>query len=118
MLYRPKSMQELRTPVKLQKPTGNSKVNGVTRYTYESLETADVIFTNWKTYGGTENVVNGIVSIIDTASITTRYRPDIKANCRLVREDGAVYEIVSEPENIDMANRYLQLKCQRVKGGV
>lgn len=116
MSYKPKAINELRTAVQLLIPTGSSKVNGVTRYTYPA--TGDVIFVNWKTYGGTEQTVNGVHSILDTADITARYRPDIKANCRLLREDGAIYEIISEPENCDLNNKYCEFKVERVKGGV
>lgn len=115
MIYRPKDINELRTPVKLLIPTGTEKVNGVTRYTYP--DDGDVIFVNWKSYGGTEQTVNGVYSILDTANITTWYRPDIAANCRLLREDGAIYKIISEPENIEMQNRILTFKVERVKGG-
>ena len=40
------------------------------------------------------------------------------AKSRLVREDGAVYEVISEPDNIEMQNVFVQFKVQRVKGGV
>lgn len=115
MLYRPKSMDELRTPVQLLIPTGNGKYNGVTRSTYPT--SGEVIFCNWKSYGGTETTVNGLVSILDTANVVTWYRPDVKANCRLMLEDGRIYEIISEPEDVEMQHRYLAFKVQRVKGG-
>ena len=116
MSYKPRTINELRTPVQLLIPSANSKVNGVSRATYPS--TGDVIFVNWKTYGGTEQTVNGVYSVIDTADITTRYRPDIAVNCRLLREDGKIYQIISEPENTDLNNRYLEFKVERVKGGL
>ena len=105
----------MRTPVKLLIPTGTERYNGVNRCTYPA--DGDVIFVNWKSYGGTETTVNGVYSILDTALITTWYRPDIAANCRLLREDGAAYEIMNEPENIEMQNVFLTFKVQRVKGG-
>lgn len=115
MSYKPKTINELHTPVKLLIPTGTTKVNGVTRQQYP--DDGDVIFVNWKTYGGTEQTVNGVYSVLDTANITTRYRPDIKANCRLLREDGAIYQIISEPENTDLNNKYCEFKVECVKGG-
>lgn len=115
MGYKPKAIDELRTPVKLLIPNGETKVNGVRRPQYPA--DGDVIFVNWKSFGGTETTVNGVYSIMDTAHITTRYRPDIQANCRLLREDGAIYEIISEPENTEMNNKYCEFKVQRVKGG-
>ena len=114
MGYKPKAINELRTPVKLLIPT-YTKYNGVSRATYPA--DGDIIFVNWKSYGGTETTVNGVYSILDTAHITTRYRPDITADCRLLREDGEIYEIISEPENTELNNKFCEFKVQRVKGG-
>ena len=116
MSYKPKTINELRTPVQLLIPSATSKVNGVNTHTYPA--TGDVIFVNWKTFGGTEQTVNGLYSVIDTSDITTRYRPDIAVKCRLLREDGKIYEVISEPENCDMAYKYLEFKVERVKGGL
>lgn len=116
MLYHPRAAKEFRTPVKLLIPTGSGKYNGVVRMTYP--EDGDVIFVNWKSYGGTENSVNGVYSILDTATITTWYRPDITANCRILTESGKVYDIISEPEDIENAHITVQFKVQRVKGGI
>lgn len=113
-MFRPKEIDELRTPVKLLVPTYSTK-NGVATKAYP--DDGDLIFVNWKTYGGTETTVNGVYSILDTANVTTWYRPDIAANCRLLRQDGKVYEIISEPENIDLGNRFCTFKVERVKGG-
>ena len=113
-MYRPKAIDELKTPVKLLIPM-YGMYNGVSTKTYPV--DGDLIFVNWKTYGGTETTVNGVFSIIDTATITTWYRPDIQAKCRLLREDGKIYEIVSEPENTDMNNRFCEFRVERVKGG-
>lgn len=116
MIFKAKSTYEMRTPVTLLNPNASTKYNGVNRQTYPA--TGETIFVNWKSYGGTETTVNGVYSIIDTAVITTWYRADIKAKSRLVREDGAVYEVISEPDNIEMQNVFVQFKVQRVKGGV
>lgn len=115
MIYNTKNAQEMRTPVKLLIPTGTEKYNGVSRPVYPA--DGDVIFVNWKSYGGTETSVNGVYSIIDTAVITTWYRPDIASNCRLLREDGAIYSIIGEPENIEQQNQICTFKVERVKGG-
>lgn len=115
MTYRPKNADEFRTPVKLLIPTGTTTYNGVKRPTYP--DDGDIIFVNWKSYGGTETTVNGVWSILDTAVVTTWYRPDITADCRLLREDGAIYVIKSEPENVELQSVYLTFKVERVKGG-
>ena len=76
-----------------------------------------MFFGSFKTYGGTERDVNGVYSIEDTANIETWYRPDIKANCRIAREDGATYDVIADPQNINMRNQFLKFKVRRVKGG-
>ena len=116
MIYKDKNAQEMRTPVKLLIPTGTEKYNGVRRFVYPT--DGDVIFVNWKAYGGTEATVNGVYSIIDTAIITTWYRPDITSDCRIMREDGAIYRVLAEPENIEQQNMILRFKVERVKGNV
>ena len=75
-------------------------------------------YGSFRTFGGTERNVNGVYSIENTAVIETWFRPDIKANCRVyVPQNGATYEIMGDPENIDMRNQYLKFKVKQVKGG-
>lgn len=94
-------------------------VSGVDKKSFPALSEGIQFFGSFKTYGGTERDVNGIYSIIDTASIETWYRPDIKSNCRIgIPDTGAIYEILNEPENINMRNQYLKFRVKRVKGGV
>lgn len=113
-IYRPDAIDKLRTPVQLLIPTVR-KYNGVSRQTYP--ETGEIIFVNFKSYGGTETTVNGLISILDTADVVTWYRPDIKADCALKLEDGRIYEIISEPEDVEMQHMYCAFKVERVKGG-
>lgn len=112
--YSPKAARLTRTALMLLTPTV-TMYHGTPKFSYP--QAGDVIFVNWKSYGGTEREVDGVYSVIDTAQVTTRYRPDIVPNCRLLRQDGAVYEIKGEPENIDLANRIISFKVERVKGG-
>lgn len=90
------------TPVKAYpKPEEGIRING-----------------SFKTYGGTETEKNGVYGVLDTASVETWHRPDIKADCRVaLLQTGAVYEIVGEPENVDMRGQYMKFKVRRVKGG-
>lgn len=111
--YKPKAAFETRTAVKLLVPTISS-YHGVQEQTYPV--TGCTCFVNWKSYGGTEIIENGVRSILDTATVTMRYRPDVRAGCRFLRTDGAVYEIKGEPENVDMNGLWLVCKVERVKG--
>ena len=113
-MFRPSSSNQMTTAMQLQIPTVTTSY-GVAKKTYTD---GDVVMCNFKTYGGTESLENDILSVIDTAQITCWYRPDIKSDCRLKRlSDGAVFEIVGDPENLEMRNQILYFKVQRVKGG-
>lgn len=102
-------------PVLLLQPIYET-VKGVRKKTYP--ETGELIYCSFKTFGGTESNVNGVYSIVDTANIETWYRPDIKSDCAIkLCDSGAVYEIMNEPENINMRNQYCKFKAKRIKGG-
>lgn len=104
-------------------------VSGVLKKTYPTIKEAlskidsqgkpiNLFFGTFKTYGGTERDVNGVYSIEDTANVETWFRPDIKGDCRIALETGEIYDIIGEPENINMRNQFLKFKVRRVKGGV
>lgn len=104
------------TPAKLLIPSRET-IKGVKKKVYPN--DGDLLFCSFKTYGGTEREVNGVSVIEDTAKIETWYRPDIKSDCAIILVDtGARYEIINEPENINMRNQYLVFKVRRIKGGV
>lgn len=104
-------------PLILLIPT-DGQVKGVQVKTYPDISKGVLFYGTFKTYGGTEKTVNGVFSIEDTAVIQCVYRPDIKSDCRVcVAQTGAVYDIINEPENMNMLNRYLSFKVRRVKGG-
>lgn len=115
-MFTPKETYELRTAVELFSAPTVTTYNGVRTKTYS--KNGEIIFVNWKSYGGTESVNDGIVSILDTATVTTWYRADITSGCILKLADGRAYEVISEPENIEMQNRFVQFRVQRAKGGV
>ena len=78
----------------------------------------DRIYCNFKTYGGTEKEVNGVIAVEDTAVIVTWYRPDITSDCILERLlDGARFEILGEPEDIEQRHMVMRMKVRRIKGG-
>lgn len=104
------------TPFRLLIPKEAKRVKGV--LVKEYTEQKAVIMCNFATYGGTETTADGLLSVEDTASVTTWYRPDIKSDCRIKRlTDNAVFEVIGEPENIEMRNMFLVFRVRRVKGG-
>lgn len=115
-MYRPQEASEMTTPMILLVPTASS-YNGV-NYKASYTEAKDTVFCNFKTYGGTEITVNGVLEVEETALITTWFRPDIKSGCRIKRAaDGAVFEIMGEPEDIEQRHQFLRFKIKRLKGG-
>lgn len=98
-------------------------VSGVLKKTFPTVQQAlqntdNIFYGTFKTYGGTERDENGVYSIIDTATIECYYRPDIKSNCKIARaDDGAIFEIINEPEDINQKHQFLKFKVKRVKGG-
>lgn len=90
-------------------------MKGSTKKVYP--KTGELIYCSFKTYGGTERTRNDLYVIENTANIETWFRPDITSECILATPDDARYEIVNEPENIDMRNQFLKFKIRRIEGG-
>lgn len=114
-----KPPQTFNVEMRLLTPTTN-KISGVFTKTYPQPTDGAQFFGSFRTFGGTEITSNDIYSIMVTAVIDTYYRPDITSNCRVaVNHNGtyAIYDIISEPENIGMQNQFLQFKVERLKGG-
>ena len=113
--YRPQLDNPI--PLVLLIPT-ITKISGVLKKTYPDFEDGELFFGSFKTYGGTERNVNGIYSIEDTATIECWYDPRITSNCRItLANTETIYDIIGEPENINMRNQFLKFKVSRVKGG-
>lgn len=100
-------------PFFLMKPEENV-VKGVRTKVFTKVE--QPFYCSFRSFGGTEKVVNEILSVEDTATVETWYDPQIKSDCN-VEIDGVVYEILGTPENINMRNQWLKFKVRAVKGG-
>ena len=101
-------------PMYLLKPQ-KVKTKGSVKNVYP--DEGEMIFVSFRTFGGTEKVINDTLVVIDTVIIDTWWRPDIKADCLLMSEDGTRYEILGTPENINMRNQKLKFKVRALKGG-
>lgn len=114
-MFKPAKARNMTTPVILQTATYKN-VQGVNKKTYTDAK--EPLFVNWSSYGGTETNRDGVIVIEDTAEITTWYNPNITSGSRLKRTaDGAIYEIIGEPENVEMRNQIMSFKVRRIKGG-
>ena len=113
-MFRPLNSNQMTTACRILIPKTTSTL-GVLK---KDFEKGEVFNCNFKTYGGTEVVTNDVLTIEDTAQITCWYNPDIKANCRIERlSDGAIFDILGEPENVEMRNMIMIFKVSRVRGG-
>ena len=88
---------------------------GSTKKTYID---AGKIYCSFRTFGGTETTLNGVLSVENTAIVETWYNPEITSECRVKTADGGVYEILGTPENIEMRNQFLRFKIREIRGGV
>lgn len=95
----------------------SQRVQGVLKKSYSDPKDSEMFFGSFRTFGGVENVENGVYTLIDTATIDTWYRPDIKADCRIyICDTEQIYEIIGDPEDIYMRHQYLQFKVRKVGG--
>lgn len=93
---------------------------GVNHKAYSSPEAyGDCRYCSFKTYGGTERDVNGVYSIEDTGVVETWFDPEITSDCRICLLPGFdnIFEILGNPENIEMRNQYMRIKVRRIIGG-
>jgi len=112
MSYRPS--EPFTTPIELLNVSEVKTVRGVDVPVYP--EKGETIFCSFKTYGGTETTINGVLSVIQTANVETWYRPDITSSSRL-RLGSQTYEVMGDPEDIEQRHQFLKFKVRGVKGG-
>lgn len=112
-MYRP--TEPFAVPMFLFVPT-TTTVKGSAKKTYPAQ--GEQIFCRFRTFGGTETTVNGVLVVENTATVETWYRPDIKSDCVLKDVDGLAYEILGTPEDIEQRHQFLRFKIRAIKGGV
>ena len=90
---------------------------GATKKSFSSPEDSELFYGSFRTFGGTETLKDGVYTLMNTAVIDTWYRPEIKADCQIyICDNEQVYEILSDPEDIDFRHQYLQFKVRKVGG--
>lgn len=109
-----KAKTPFNVPMKILVPTWRV-INGVRKKEYP--KDGDIIFGSFRTFGGTETFINGVYSNKRTAIVETLYRPDITSDCAILLADtGEIYEIIGEPEDIEMRHQYLKFKVEKIAG--
>lgn len=95
------------------------EINGVRKKVFPKPEDGVLFFGDFRTFGGTETTVNGVLSVEDTATIDTWYMPEITSDCHVALMNGMrEYSIIGEPENIEERFQFMKFKVKRVKGKV
>lgn len=103
-------------------PPIKKKIKGVLTTSYQNIEEVEeknLVFCSFKTFGGTEQIINDIYTIIDTANIETFYKPEITKGSKIVlMESKEEYEIIGSPENINQRNQFMKFKVKKIEGCV
>jgi hypothetical protein len=103
----------LNTPATILIPK-TEKINGITKKTFDE---SYKIFVSFKTFGGTEKIVNDMVVVEDTATVVCWFNSNIATDCRLkLLDDNSEWDIISPPENIDRRSQYMKFKVRRLTG--
>ena len=113
--YRPNSPFDVAMKLLIPQTT---MVKGVRKTVYPDPKDVEaVFFGSFKTFGGTENWSNEVYTIYNTAIVQTWFNPLIKSDCQIyICETGEIYNIINEPENVNMRHQFLQFKVEKVGG--
>lgn len=77
-----------------------------------------LFMASFRTFGGTDRDENGLYVVENTATIECWYDARIKADCHIyVPQTGKEYEIIGEPENIELRNQYMKIRVMEINGG-
>lgn len=107
------------TPIYILSPSYQN-VKGVRKKVWPDPSTLgddDLIFGTFRSFGGSDTTQNDVYTVEATGYIDTWYRPDITSDCKLyLVPTGESYEVLGEPENIEMRNQYMKIRVRRIGG--
>jgi head-tail adaptor len=105
-----------RTAMRLLNPS-QVNIKGVNKQVYPDPEHGATIYGTFRTFGGTETVINGMLTVTGTGYIDTWYRSDIRSDSRFyIVQTGETYEVLGRPENINMQNQYMKVRVREIGG--
>jgi SPP1 family predicted phage head-tail adaptor len=111
------SIGELRTRIRIQhnlKTIGSSGFNKdiwVDIGNISDTEQPKYIFAKWQNAFGNEVWVAESAQVKNSATVTVRYNFAITNTCRIIRDDGMVYQIVGI-DDVDQRHRFMQIKVK------
>lgn len=111
-MYKPANIREFITPAVHKKAT-SQMVNGRTVKAFAEVGT---IRGKFKQKGTAETNANGLTIINEKTTFTTWFKADLIAT-DIITIGGVDFEIVGNPENVEMRSRYMVLTLERISGG-
>ena len=111
-MYKPANLREFVTPAVHKKPT-TQLINGHDQKTYTTVGTIKGKFKQKTT---SELNANGLVIVEDKVTYTTWWSNNLEAQ-DILTINNIDYEIVGQPENVEMRSRYAVLNLRLIKGG-
>jgi len=111
-MYKPANLREFVTPAVHKKPAYET-INGHNQKTYNAVGNLRGQFKQKTT---SELNANGLVIVEDKVTYTTWWSNNLKAQ-DILTINNIDYEIIGQPENVEMRSRYAVLNLRLIKGG-
>ena len=108
----------------LKKKQDSKSVQGMVQIQHETAESAmkdskNRIIGSFKTYQGTERVYEQTTIWEDTAVVTAMWNPNINIRDWVyVPKTGKTYEVITEPEDINLKHKFIIFKVKKVMSNV
>lgn len=109
---------DLRTRITFQTPTLSQGADGAQVPSWANISTNPTVWSKWVHDHGQELAQNAAGISAERATITVRYRSDLKPSYAILDASGARWQIISAPENVQNQNRWTVFRVERVKGTV
>jgi head-tail adaptor len=112
------SIAELNTRITFQASTLSQGTDGAQVPTWANIASVPTVWSKWVHDHGQELALGDAGKSIERATVTVRYRSDIKSSYAILDAAGARWQIISAPENVQNQNRWTVFRVERVKGTV
>lgn len=108
---------EMRTRIRILAPSNEPDGEGYRNPTFANIYPDDrTIRCKWVSAFGTEAVQAQSLGLTEPATLTLRYDPRITAQCVVVLGEGQSarhYELMSPPNDVGGAHRWMELRVKR-----
>lgn len=110
---------QLRTKITFQAPTVSQGADGAQTPSWANISANPTVWSHWVYDHSTELMAqNDAAKSAERATVTVRYRGDLKPSYAILDPSGARWQIISPPENVQNLNRWTVFRVERVKGTV